>query len=137
MGWPKITKNTPVEKVFEIHRMIWNDLLKTYQETGSIFDDFECIKKPHTPYLYDCALCEYSVCHSLSGWVDCEYCPADWGLHGGCKGYWSLYNRLFRFRSESVERITFLIEAIRDIKPKEELTNGERKYAEGSGRVSE
>lgn len=137
MNWPTITKDTPIDKVFEIHRMIWNDVLELYHATGSLYDDLGYLNKPSTPYIYNCALCDYVFWCSPNRRVDCENCPANWGSDEGCQQYDGLYKRLLYFDPKRGETITSLIEAIRDIKPKEELINGECKHAEGSGRVSE
>lgn len=115
MDWPKITKDTPVEEVFEIHRRIWDDVLTRFEKTGEL-------EKPDTPYVSDCVLCQYAH-------MDCFYCPADWGskkddtphdcVSSGmfrqfmihchcCKTIW-LYRQSFR------DEIIANIKAIRDI----------------------
>lgn len=67
MDWPTITKDTPIEKVFEIHRMIWDDVLDRFERTGEL-------RKPNTPYFCDCVFCE---CRSIVS-TKCAKCLADW-----------------------------------------------------------
>lgn len=72
MDWPKITSGTPMEEVVRIHRAIWDYVI-------------EHKEKPDTPYLNDCAFCEYASCEytkhnplGVSYMQKCRYCLGDW-----------------------------------------------------------
>ena len=61
MQWLTITKNTLLEEVKRIHQDIWQ----------YVVDNGE---KPITPYVSNCALCEYVRIHDFS----CIACPVKW-----------------------------------------------------------
>lgn len=57
--WPKITKDTTIEELREIHKRIWLYVA----EHGD---------KPGTPYGLDCALCEWDT---VNQGTNCSMCP--------------------------------------------------------------
>lgn len=79
--WPEITEDTPIEEVKRIHKKIWSCVIK-YGE------------KPITPYLNNCAACEYQRRHY--GLNNCKTCPIDWPKGYICAHRKSLYNKWFR-----------------------------------------
>lgn len=73
--WPKITADTPLEEIQEIHKKIWTHAI----EFGSKYTD--------TPYLNNCVLCEYADlnCYEISPeypqHTRCQLCPARWPVN--------------------------------------------------------
>lgn len=60
--WPEITKDTPLEEVRRIHKRIWQYVV----DHG---------KKPETPYLHGCVLCEYDLAFGNGGCLKCPVIP--------------------------------------------------------------
>lgn len=78
MGWPEITRDTPIEEIHRIHRAIWQYTL----EHGY---------KPCTPYINNCALCE--SCRQIDREAFCYNCRAIWGSKDNhCCSHGSPYN---------------------------------------------
>lgn len=68
--WPKITVNTTLDELKEIHKRIWDYVI----EYG---------RKPSTPYFSDCVCCEYDnlqVIEHHHSFSDCHYCPLGKGF---------------------------------------------------------
>lgn len=59
--WPMITKDTTIEELKFIHKKICDYVIAKG-------------RKPQTPYLNNCVVCEY-VAESATG---CEHCPIVW-----------------------------------------------------------
>lgn len=114
MNWPEITKDTSLEEVRRIHRVIWQYVV----ENGY---------KPDTPYQHNCALCEYTYIHHLK----CTNCPAKWkmdeipygaiycGQEGSPYYWWATCCRNMFLKTTGHEFIPYtktqLAEMIRDI----------------------
>lgn len=97
--WPKITKDTTIEKAKKIHQKIWNYVI----EHGT---------KSKTPYYADCATCEYCEIYKHS----CQACPIIWPKnHRGertCSGRGGLFIEWFNATGD--EKIE-LASQIRDL----------------------
>lgn len=62
-NWPKITKDTTIEELKEIHKRIW------------LYASEHGEKPMMTPYLCNCVLCEWTKLMSNS-MTECNLCPA-------------------------------------------------------------
>lgn len=135
MEWPEITANTPVEEVVRIHKMIWDYVI-------------EHEEKPDTPYLNNCAFCEYG--HQVAkdkgdfyhkyDWYSktvtnmCKYCPGDWshedipaGSDFACERNYGLFYRWnnTRLKTDGQDLSAKLAKQIRDIPIRTEILKGE------------
>lgn len=118
--FPEIFPDTPLEKVREIHKDIWNNVI-----TYGI--------KPQTPYPNDCVLCAYA--RAIQNTITfrrepvCSYCPADWAGYGPCDWPNSLmrqFDKIYRkptvgwefnrwWDDEEVKPVRKIAMAIRDV----------------------
>ena len=64
MDWAKITKDTPLEEIKRIHQTIWDYAI----ENG---------RKPDTPYVCNCAACEWHCIHTGNR-------PGNYGIDNLC-----------------------------------------------------
>lgn len=82
-NWPEITKDTTIEELREIHKRIW----LYAAEHG---------EKPETPYIWNCALCEWTKIVTNYNPDNCLVCPASRKTIGlghvdCCNGLYSLW----------------------------------------------
>lgn len=101
MHWPEITKGTPLTEVKRIHQAIWDYAI----EHG---------EKPKTPYISDCAGCEYT-----SGL--CSYCPICWPENSYFEKICILGGLFTQWRETSGQEKVDLVCKIRDLPFKYEL----------------
>lgn len=109
MEWPKITKDTPMSNMQIIHKQIWDYVI-------------EHDEKPTTPYVNDCAICQYVQCRSEDGTVMCQNCPSIWpGEHCALSNV-SLVKIWFLMKyNGDLDGAKEIAEQIRDIPFKEDL----------------
>lgn len=91
-NWPKITKDTTIEELKEIHKRIW----LYAAEHG---------EKPDTPYNSNCVLCEWDTINEGTDCSMCPYKPKD--ENEKCLD--GLYNKWLNAADEEVEKIALQI----------------------------
>ncbi len=117
--WPKITADTPIEEVQDIHKRIWDYTI----QHGA---------KPVTGYMYECAACEYVYVKNKDVRNKCEFCPIKWPDGLKCYQVGSLFwewgdagDRKFakqirdvKFKKRPTYGISYLKAAIKSLKRK-------------------
>lgn len=115
--WPEISKDTPIEELKRIHKMIWDCAI---ENEG---------RKPDAPYISRCVACSYSALITTDDnwWRRCNNCPIKWPGRERCSHVGSLYDAYCNTRriydehpnEENHNRLIELCEAIRDIEWKD------------------